>query len=128
MKKIRSSIKAFISNHYKLAFFVTVILLFAAIIGVAYSLVDYSKVNWLLTVCFGLSIAAFLRLTTYKNGKMPFFMSDKAWDNYRLKYSGDELEQKYEEMSLNRATDYLTISIITFVIWVICEIFRLIFK
>ena len=82
----------------------------------------YSTLHNLLFWPFGSSLCALFRLISYKNGKIPFFMIDYTRRNLELKYSGDELEEKYEEMSIKRATIYFIIAVLSFIFWIVCEL------
>jgi hypothetical protein len=120
LKKSSNKLGIFFRKHYKLGCFISANLLIVS--GIA---MIYSKLISLLAVVFGFSLLSFVRLITYRKGKIPFFMSDKTWDSYRLKYEGEELEKKYEEMSIGRATDYFIISVVAFIVWIVAEVLML---
>lgn len=117
IKKIYAFIKSFLTRHYRFA----EIILFAVMITGCISAI-YLAGNLLIFIYFATSIATIFRLSTYKHGKLPIFMFDKTWDSYKLKYSEDEFEDKYKEMSANRATVYFIITIIVFIIWILFAI------
>ena len=72
-------------------------------------------------IAVAISFIAGFRLFTYKKGKIPFFMVDTAWRIYRVIYSGEDLDEKYKEMSINHATFFSIISIPLLVIGIIVE-------
>ena len=117
MKKLYACVKKFISNHYRLSRFFVISIIFAS--GIA---TIFSALQNLLFWPFAFSICALFRLITYKNGKIPIFMIDYTHRHLELKYSGDELEEKYEEMSIKRATIYFIIAVISFFLWIVCEL------
>ena len=49
-------------------------------------------------------------------------MIDYTRRNLELKYSGEELEEKYDEMSIKRATIYFIIAVLSFIFWIVCEL------
>ena len=117
MKKVYTRFKRILLLHYKMSvFFATVLVLVSSISAV------FSTFPILVVPCFSFSLATLLRLITYKTGKIPIFMMDKTWDKYEFKYSTDEIEKKYEEMSINRATLYFMLAIPSFIIWGIVEL------
>ena len=54
-------------------------------------------------------------------GKIPF-AKDSTYYHLRRKHSDDELEEKYEEMSIKRATVYFIIAVLSFIFWIVCEL------
>ena len=118
MKRILQKVMAFLVLHIKLSIFINAVIV--VISGIA---AIYSNQTLLLAVCFGTSLAALFRLVVYHVGKIPIFMSDKLWDRYRLKYSEEKLDEKYKETSIKRASIYFSISIVLFLVWIICEVF-----
>ena len=117
MKKVYTRFKRILLLHYKMSvFFATVLVLVSSISAV------FSTFPIFVVPCFSFSLATLLRLITYKTGKIPIFMMDKTWDEYKFKYSTDEIEKKYEEMSINRATLYFMLAIPSFIIWGIVEL------
>ena len=106
----------FIEKHYKISFFIAIVIFVISGIGS-----KYSSFIYIVAISFGFSLATFFRLITYKYGKIPFFMIDKTWDHYTWKYSEEEIEEKYEQMSIKRAAIYLKIAIISCPIWLLCE-------
>ena len=121
MKKVYLKTKDFLVNHRKISIFICALLFVIS----ALSLI-YSSVKLLVAATFGFSLSTMLRLTTYKVGKIPVFMTDTTWNSYELKYgseySKEELETKYKEMSIRRAALYFLLCIISFLIWAICEL------
>jgi hypothetical protein len=83
-----------------------------------------SDLIYILFVVFAFSMASFFRLFTYSFGKIPIVMSDKTWERYRNKYSREELEERYKEMSIKRASFYFVAAIISFAIWLPWEIIQ----
>ena len=77
-------------------------------------------------ITFAFSLLTTFRLITYQTGKIPFFMSDTTWNIYKLKYSEDEIDEKYKEMSIAHATTFFALSLIGLLIWIICEILAMI--
>ena len=120
MKKLYRITRGFITAHYKQAVLYTVLVFVISSVAI-YS----SELRLIASFPFAFSIGAVIRLTTYKTGKIPIIMIDKTWDRYRRKYSGEELEQKYRELSLKNASVFFLIEIITLLIWGICEVLRL---
>lgn len=117
MKKTHSYIKGFLISRYKLSvIYCTVHFLISCIACV------YSALIPIVAVYFAFSLITILRLITYKTGKIPFLMTDKTWEKYRLKYSEEDLEQRYKEMSIKRAACYFIIYNVSFLVWVICEV------
>ena len=123
MKKIHFITKKFLSQHPNLGCISSAIIL---IIGAIAS--GFSDLSFFVFVYFAFSIATIFRLIAYKKGKIPFIMSDKTWDRYRLKYPQENAESKYKEMSIKRASIYFIISNITFVFWIIIELIILFLK
>lgn len=121
MKKIYKCFNSFLKKRRILSFFILTIILLVTLIAVV-----ISELRVLAAVPFGFSIACFIRLITYKTGKIPFISVDKTWQTMRLKYSSEELEEKYKEMSINRATTYFLICLFSFPLWIIVEILTLI--
>lgn len=118
MRKVYFYTKAFLIRHYRVAFYLS---LFVCLIGGVAS--KYSAHSHFIFPVFGFSLASIIRIGTYRVGKIPFFMRDSTWNRYRLKYSGEELDEKYKEMPLTRATWYFLLMILSLFIWVIIEIF-----
>ena len=116
IRKIFFAIKAFLIAHYKLSCCVVAISFVFGCVAIV-----YSKLKFVAVLLFASSILAFLRLLSYKKGKLPFIMIDRTWNAYRLKYSCEEAEQKYKTMSISRATVYFIVSVISFLLYVICE-------
>ena len=117
MRKLYACVKKFISNHYRLSLFFVINIMLVS--GIA---VIYSTLQNLLFWPFAFSICALFRLTTYKKGKIPIFMIDYTRRSLELKYSGEELEEKYEEMSIKRATIYFIIAVLSCFAWIVCEL------
>ena len=117
IKKIYKTIKSFLAQHSKLGIFISASLFLVGCIAAI-----YSTSKPFVFIYFAASLAAIFRLTTYKTGKIPFIMIDKTWDSYRLKYPEEELEDRYKEMSIARATIYFIISVIAFILWIIFEL------
>lgn len=116
MKKLHSIMKNFLIKHYKLGVTISILIFICCSIGLV-----YAEIKPLVALGFGFSLAALMRLITYKTGKIPIFMKDSIYNSYRRKYSGEELDQKYEEMSINHATTLFIISIPSALLWGICE-------
>ena len=123
MKKIHAYIKSFFASHYKLSICLSSIIFLISCIAIV-----YSNLTFVVAACFGFSLVTVLRLITYKTGKIPFVMTDNTWNVYRLKYSKEEAEKRYEEMSLNRAAAYFIVTLVSFFIWAICEVLILLFR
>ena len=123
MRKLHFKTKSFLSQHPNVGCASSVVML---IIGGIASW--FSDLSFFVSVYFAFSIATIFRLITYKKGKIPFIMSDRTWDRYRLKYPQENAESKYKEMSIKRASIYFIISNITFVFWVIIELIILFLK
>ncbi len=113
--------KALLKKRRKLSF-----LILTAIFLVCCIAIVVSDLKVLAAIPFGFSLICIIRLITYKNGKIPFFSIDKTYQSMRIKYSEDELEEKFKEKSLNNATTYFLITVFSFPIWIIAEIIRLI--
>ena len=118
MKKLYSKFNDFISVHYKIAFFISCILLAVGSIAIVYSEIKISAV-----VLFGCSLVASMRVVFYRTGKIPIFMSDTLWSVLSRKYSGEELDEKYKEKCLRSATIHFMLSILGLLIFIICEVF-----
>ena len=116
MKKLYSLVKKFILKHYNWSFFFTVNILLIS--GIAFF---HARLTTLVAVFFSFSLLALCRLITYKTGKIPF-AKDSTYYHLRRKYSDDELEEKYEEMSIKRATIYFIIAVLSFIFWIVCEL------
>ena len=117
MNKIYQTLKNFLKRLYTLSY----LLLFITIISTGIGLI-YSKYVYIVVIPFSFSVAALIRLTTYKTGKISFFMRDKTWNVYEFKYSKDEIEEKFKEMSIKRATIYFALDVTFFIIWVLVEV------
>ena len=117
MKSIHAHIKKLISTYYKTLFFIVSILFLSSCVGVF-----YSNLTILVALISGFSLATMMRMVTYKTGHIPLIMIDSTWNRYRLKYPEDELDERYKEMSINRASVYFMIAVVAFVIWILCEI------
>lgn len=117
MKKIHALFKSFLIRHYKLGAFSCSILMAIASISVV-----FSSLKFLPAMYFIGSTLCLMRLIVYKTGKIPFLWLDTTWDSLRLKYSGEELEQRYKDISIARATNYFMISLMGFFFWIICEV------
>ncbi len=94
MKKVYSGIESLITNHSRIAIFLTVIMMLASGIAAIDSNSDF------LLIVFFFSICSMLRIISYRNGKIPFFMRDTTWENYRLQYPEDEAIEKYKKTSI----------------------------
>ena len=108
--------KNFLIKHYKLGVTISILIFICCSIGSI-----YAELKYLVVLGFASSLATLARLMTYKTGKIPFFMIDKTYDLYRRKYSSEEVDQKYEEMSINHATTFFIFSIPSALLWGICE-------
>ena len=117
MRKLYACVKKFISNRYRLSLFFVISIMFVS--GIA---AIYSTLQNLLFWPFGFSICALFRLITYKKGKIPIFMIDYTRRSLELKYSSEELEEKYEKMSIKRAAIYFIIAVLSFFAWIVCEL------
>ena len=117
MNKIYQTLKNFLKRFYTLSY----LLLFITIISTGIGLI-YSKYVYIVVIPFSFSVAALIRLTTYKTGKISFFMRDKTWNVYEFKYSKDEIEEKFKEMSIRRATIYFALGVLSFVVWILVEL------
>ena len=117
MNKIYQTLKNFLKRFYTRSY----LLLFITIISTGIGLI-YSKYVYIVVIPFSFSVAALIRLTTYKTGKISFFMRDKTWNVYEFKYSKDEIEEKFKEMSIKRATIYFALDVTFFIIWVLVEV------
>ena len=80
------------------------------------------ELNGIAIFIFGFPMLTNVRLITYKYGKPPIFMSDKTWNSFQFKYSKEEIESKYKEMSIKRATIYFILSVLFFVSFIIYEV------
>ena len=116
MKKSYLKIKSFIEKHTTISAIISILILVITAVAMFYSELVYT-----LALPFAFSIMTFSRIGTFKHGKIPIFMHDKTWDSYRLRYSGEELEIKYKEMSLKRAAIYFFLALVSFAIWVVTE-------
>ena len=117
MRKFFDHVKNFILSHYKLSFFVMLLIFVIwGIVGI------YSGLSVMSIISFAFSFVGAFRLFTYKTGKIPIFMIDKTWSKYRLKYSEEEAEKRYKVMCINRATVYFIIAIASFIISVGYEV------
>jgi hypothetical protein len=116
MRKLYACVKKFISNHYNLSFFFAVNILLIS--GIAFF---HARLTTLVATFFSFSLLALCRLITYKTGKIPF-AKDSTYYYLRRKYSDDELEEKYEKMSIKRATIYFIIAVLSFFAWIVCEL------
>ena len=117
MKKTIVHICRFLQTHYRLSTFI-IILLFV----ISCPALIYAKIRILTIPLFGFSLVSFFRMLTYKVGKIPIIMIDATWNVYSLKYSGEELEEKYKAMSLKRASIYFLCSLTSFFVWLPLEI------
>ena len=117
VRKIRTSFEKFLKTKRKTSFFILVLMIFVTSIAIM-----VSKLKILAAITFGFSIVCFIRLITYKTGKIPFISIDKTWQRMRLKYSQEEAEEKYKEMSIKSATDCFVISVFSFIVWVVSEV------
>jgi len=117
MKKFLSSIKNFLTNHYKLGLLIT--FLGCVISSIA---AFYSKLLFFVAVFFLSSTFSFFDLIIYRTGKYPFLMRDTTWNSLRLKYSEEEAQKKYKEISLKRASVCFLIASLSFVTWAILEV------
>ena len=81
----------------------------------------HARLTTLVAAFFSFSLLALCRLITYKTGKIPF-AKDSTYYYLRRKYSDDELEEKYEKMSIKRATIYFIIAVLSFFAWIVCEL------
>ena len=116
MKKLHSIMKNFLIKHYKLGVTISILIFICCSIGSI-----YAELKYLVVLGFASSLATLARLMTYKTGKIPIFMIDKTYDLYRRKYSSEEVDRKYEEMSINHATTFFIFSIPSALLWGICE-------
>ena len=116
MRKLHAYVKKFILKHYNWSVFFTVNILLIS--GIAFY---NARLTNLVAVFFTFSLLALCRLITYKTGKIPF-AKDSTYYHLRRKYSDDELEEKYEEMSIKRATIYFIIAVLSFIFWIVCEL------
>jgi hypothetical protein len=72
--------------------------------------------------CFAFSLLTFIRLFTYKVGKIPLIMTDTMWLRLISKLDQEEAERIYKEISIHKATIYFMLTVISFFAWIICEI------
>ena len=119
MKRIYGIFKKFLTKHYKLGFFVSISI--ALLSGVR---TTFPGLNIAIVLAFAGGVVSFSEIISYRVGKIPFFMIDKTWDHYRLKYSGEELEEKHKEHSLKWASIGFMIAVISFAIWLPWEIIQ----
>ena len=123
MKKLFFFFKDFIIRHYKMCTVVSVFIILVS--GIA---MVYSTIPLMAALSFSASIICLFRIVTYKKGKILFFMHDTLWDYYRIKHSGEELEEKYKQTSINRATIFFILTAFSFVLWIFVELVLLITK
>ena len=116
MKRIYGAFKQFLTKHYKLGFFISIsITLLSGVRTI------FPEVNFAIVLAFAGGVVSFSEIISYRVGKIPLFMIDKTWDHYRLKYSGEELEEKYKEHSLKWASIGFMVAVISFGVWIIIE-------
>ena len=116
MKKIYDFFIPIVRRYFYLTiftFFFTTIISGALIIG--------GKARGLYVIPFFSSVLGLIRLTTYKYGKIPFFMSDKTWNTMINKYGEEKAEELYKEMSLKQATGAFIVSSISICVSLIVE-------
>ena len=118
-----SKSKGFVKRKRKFVLYSSIFVLITSAISMR-----YSKLLWLIAFMFGGSLLCIVRTLTYKVGKIPFLMSDKTWDSLRLKYSEEEADEKYRELSLKVAAICYPISVISFIVWATIEIIFMILK
>lgn len=116
MRKIYSLTRDFLINHRKLGCFITTVAFLLSAFAVRYFGTFFSA------AAFGFSICALMRLYTFGYGKIPLIMKDTTWRIYKRKYSADEVEEKYSEMYIKRASIYFMCCIASSVIWIVWEI------
>ncbi len=110
--------KEFFIKHYKLSVFINLIIL-----SIGCCALCVSELETAVALVFCSSLATLMRLATYKTGKIPIFMRDRTWNAMSRRYKDeDELDEKYAEMSINRATTYFMLNICSLAFWIICEI------
>ena len=117
MKKIHTALRSFLKTKRKTSFLIIALIFLVSSIAIV-----VSKLKIMAAIPFGFSIICFIRLITYKNGKIPFISSDKTWQKMRLEYPKEEAKEKYKELSIKNATTYFTICVLTFVMWIVTEI------
>lgn len=116
MKKIYCAISRFLSKYYVLN--ILVLSLITLIIG---ALIFFEPMHSLEPIAFVCSIYGGMRLITYKNGKIPFFMIDHTWDKMCVEHGEEKAEELYREMSLKHATVCYMIAVPTSVLAIIWE-------
>ena len=121
MRNLYKFVKMFIASHHKQSILYNLIILTISAIATVWSNLEF-KIIVALPFCF--VIPALLRIQSYRVGHISFFSIDSLWRSYRLKYSGEELENKYKEASLKRATICSILALFSFVLWGIVEIFN----
>jgi len=117
MKKFLFNIKNFLTNHYKLGILIT---FFNTVIG--FIAAFYSKLLFFVVVFLISSSFSLYNLIFYKIGKYPFIMIDTTWNSLRLKYSEEEAQKKFKEISFKRASVCFLIASLSFVTWAILEV------
>ena len=125
MKKIYAYIESLITHHSRIAIFLAIIMMLASGIAAIDSNSNFLS-NFLLVVFF-FSICSMFRIISYKNGKIPFFMKDTTWENYRLQYPEYEAKEKYKKTSIKRATTYFFISAVALAVWIIFKVLSILF-
>ena len=121
MKTIYVKINSFFKRHYRVGFVISAGLFVISCIALL-----YSPVRLMAAIPFAFLLDELFRLVTYKIGKIPLFMHDKTWSAYQMKYSQEDVEEKYKQMSIKRATVDFMIAVSGFVVMIACELLFLI--
>ncbi|MBQ9120810.1 MAG: hypothetical protein IJY12_00425 [Clostridia bacterium] len=110
MKKLYRGISLWLSKRYAFHMFLAIAMaLIAGTMGV------FVRFQLLAVLSFAGFICLAFRLFTFKHGKIPFLVRDRAWNTMQI--SGKEkesLEDEYKSFSLKRATMAFMIAWITF--------------
>ena len=118
MKKLYSYIKThMLISHYKMIFVMVLVMVLISCVATI-----YSNCMYITCFCFAFSLLTFIRLFTYKVGKIPLIMIDTMWLRLISKLDQEEAERIYKEKSIHKATIYFMLTVISFFAWIICEI------